>query len=873
MAPFSYMQLANSRQIESIYSAYQKDPSSVESSWRYFFEGMEFGGYESPKEGGDFRLFGLIESYRKFGHLKAMTNPLQKECNRPHELEISALGFKVDELKKSFLTYGLLEQKEAPLEKIIEALEQIYCGTVSVEYMGCHYPDMERWIQERIEKSRFQPKLTVEEKKLLFEQLNRAELFETFIHTRYVGQKRFSLEGTETVIPVLADLIETSGSQQVVIGMAHRGRLNVLANILQKSYAAIFSEFEDFLDPDWVGGDGDVKYHKGFSTKIKSREGRTIHLSLTSNPSHLESVNPVAMGKAYAKLLQYPDRQTVPILIHGDSSIAGQGVVYEAMQLSQVPGYATGGTLHVVINNQIGFTTLPDEYRSTPCSTDIAHAFSAPVFHVNAEDPQACAYVARLATEIRNEFHCDVFIEINGYRKYGHNESDEPAFTQPLHYEMIRAKKSIREIYRDQLLAEGSVEKSFVEMAEKQFHEQLAFELEEFKVKPMRIPDEAFGGVWEGFVAPTDSQVLESVPTAVDESLLRQIAKRVERVPEGFNIHRKLEKLVKQRAERLDGEIDWGTAEQLAFGSILEQGHSIRISGQDSQRGTFSHRHAAWVDQKSGEKYFPLQQLGDFTVYNSPLSEFGVMGFEFGYSLATPNALICWEAQFGDFANGAQVIIDQYLSCSASKWSRYSGLVLLLPHGYEGQGSEHSSARLERYLQLSAQSNWRVCYPTTPAQYFHLLRRQVATNYRVPLVVMTPKELLRHPQCISQLADLTDGGFEEILVPDVKKARKLIFCSGHVAFDLLGHDDIAVVRIEQLYPLHEKKLQKVLKQFEGAEILWVQEEPQNMGAWSYISPYIPGVAYVGRRAASAPATSSPKRHKMELAEIVKRALG
>ncbi|MCH9703757.1 MAG: 2-oxoglutarate dehydrogenase E1 component, partial [Chlamydiae bacterium] len=637
--------------------------------------------------------------------------------------------------------------------------------------------------------------------------------------------------------------------------------------------AAIFSEFEDFLDPDWVGGDGDVKYHKGFSTKIKSREGRTIHLSLTSNPSHLESVNPVAMGKAYAKLLQYPDRQTVPILIHGDSSIAGQGVVYEAMQLSQVPGYATGGTLHVVINNQIGFTTLPDEYRSTPCSTDIAHAFSAPVFHVNAEDPQACAYVARLATEIRNEFHCDVFIEINGYRKYGHNESDEPAFTQPLHYEMIRAKKSIREIYRDQLLAEGSVEKSFVEMAEKQFHEQLAFELEEFKVKPMRIPDEAFGGVWEGFVAPTDSQVLESVPTAVDESLLRQIAKRVERVPEGFNIHRKLEKLVKQRAERLDGEIDWGTAEQLAFGSILEQGHSIRISGQDSQRGTFSHRHAAWVDQKSGEKYFPLQQLGDFTVYNSPLSEFGVMGFEFGYSLATPNALICWEAQFGDFANGAQVIIDQYLSCSASKWSRYSGLVLLLPHGYEGQGSEHSSARLERYLQLSAQSNWRVCYPTTPAQYFHLLRRQVATNYRVPLVVMTPKELLRHPQCISQLADLTDGGFEEILVPDVKKARKLIFCSGHVAFDLLGHDDIAVVRIEQLYPLHEKKLQKVLKQFEGAEILWVQEEPQNMGAWSYISPYIPGVAYVGRRAASAPATSSPKRHKMELAEIVKRALG
>ena len=740
--------------------------------------------------------------------------------------------------------------------------------------MGCHFPEMERWIQERVEKSRFRPELSLEDKKQLFGQLNRAELFETFIHTRYVGQKRFSLEGAETLIPILADLIEKSASEEVVIGMAHRGRLNVLANILQKSYTAIFSEFEDFLDPNWVGGDGDVKYHKGFSANVKTAGGKEVHLSLTSNPSHLESVNPVAMGKAYAKLKLHPERKAMPILIHGDSSIAGQGIVYEALQLSQVPGYGTSGTMHVIINNQVGFTTLPAEYRSTACSTDIAHAFSAPVFHVNAEDPEACAYVSKLACEIRETFHCDVFIELNGYRKYGHNESDEPAYTQPLEYQKIRSKKTIREIYRDQLLQEGALEQAFAEKAEKEFHKQLAFELEEFKVKPSRKPDEAFGGEWEGFVAPTFEQLLEPVNTAVDAATLRQIAEEMSKIPEGFNIHKKLAKLVENRSERLDGKIDWGTAEHLAFGSILKDGHAVRLSGQDSQRGTFSHRHAAWVDQKSGKKYFPLQQLGDFTVYNSPLSEFAVMGFEFGYSVANPKSLTCWEAQFGDFANGAQVIIDQYLCCSASKWTRYSGLALLLPHGYEGQGSEHSSCRLERYLQLSAQGNWRVVYPTTPAQFFHLLRRQVLTNYRVPLIALTPKELLRHPECISELSDLTEGKFEEIICNRVEKPRKLLLCSGHVVFDLLGHEDISVARIEQLYPLHEEKLQEILEQHKDVEeILWVQEEPKNMGAWSYIAPLLPKeVKYVGRLAAAAPATSSPKRHKKELEAIIERAL-
>jgi len=871
---FSYMQLANAEEVDALYAAYLADPKSVESSWRYFFDGMEFGQYEKPKEGGvDFRLYGLVDAYRKFGHLKARTNPLALGEKRPHELEITSLGFKVDELKKEFPTMGLLAEARAPLEKIIATLEAIYCGTVSVEYMGCHFPELERWIQERIEKSRFRPQLSLEEKKELFGQLNRAELFETFIHTRYVGQKRFSLEGVETLIPIVADLIDKSRVDEVVIGMAHRGRLNVLANILQKSNSAIFSEFEDFVDPNWVFGDGDVKYHKGYSSDIVTASGQIVHVSLTSNPSHLESVNPVAMGKAYAKLQLHPKRQTMPILIHGDSSIAGQGVVYESLQLSQLPGYGTGGTIHVIVNNQIGFTTLPEEYRSSRASTDIAHAFSCPVFHVNAEDPEACSYISRLAIEIRNTFHCDVFIELNGYRKYGHNESDEPAFTQPLQYQIIRSKKSIREIYRDQLFQEGSLEKAFAEKAEKEFHEQLAFELEEFKVKPSGKPDDVFSREWEGFIAPNSAKLLEPVKTAVAENKLRHIAKEITAVPENFDIHKKLAKLVELRLQRLDGEIDWGLAEHLAFGSILMDGQAVRLSGQDSERGTFSHRHAALVDQKSGKKYFPLQRLGSFAVYNSPLSEFSVMGFEFGYSLCAPQSLVCWEAQFGDFANGAQVIIDQYLCCSASKWSRYSGLVLLLPHGYEGGGSEHSSCRLERYLQLSAQGNWRVIYPTTPAQYFHALRRQMATNYRVPLITLTPKELLRHPKCISTLKDFTEGQFEEILCTPVKNPRKLLLCTGHIAFDLIGQEDIAIARIEQLYPLHEEKLEALFEQYKGVqEILWVQEEPENMGAWSYIAPKLPrSVQYVGRPAAPTPATSSHKRHKKELESIIERA--
>lgn len=870
------MQLANAKEIEKIYKAYLADPKNVENSWRYFFEGMEFGQLEKQEE-GDVRIFQLIQAYRRFGYLKAKINPIATEIPTPKELKLQNFGFQERDLHKRFSS----PLKEGTLAEIIEKLEEIYCQKLGVEYVGCRFPEMEMWIQEQIETSSAQLKLSFDEKKQLFDQLNCAELFETFLHTKYVGQKRFSLEGLETLIPVLSDIIESSEAHEVVIGMAHRGRLNVLANILQKSYSAIFSEFEDILDPNWSGGDGDVKYHKGFSADIVTPKGRYVHVSLTANPSHLESVNPVALGKVYAKRELHPDRTILPILIHGDSSIAGQGVVYETMQLSELPGYGVGGAIHIVLNNQIGFTTLPEEYRSMRQSTDIAKAFASPVFHVNAEDVESCLYVSRLSCALLNRFHCDVFIELNGYRKYGHNESDEPAFTQPIEYKIIRSKKTIREIYRDHLLQEGILEQIFVESAEKRFHEQLSFELEEFKVNPKKSLEHAFDGEWKSYLRPNIQEFFERVPTAVPEERLKEIAVKMSYIPEGFTIHKKLAKLVEERLKKIDGDIDWGLAEHLAFGSILMEEKRVRLSGQDSQRGTFTQRHAVWVDQKTGKKHFPLATLGAFTVYNSPLSEFGVMGFEFGYSLANPHALVLWEAQFGDFANGAQVIIDQYLSGSSSKWMRYSGLVLLLPHGYEGQGSEHSSARLERFLQLSAESNWQVVYPSTPAQYFHLLRRQINRRIRVPLIVMTPKKLLRHPESVSRLSDFATKTFEEILDDPLpfETCKRLILCTGKIYYDLIAKrkSQVAIIRIEQLYPLHLEKLESLLKKYsEVKEIFWVQEEPQNMGSWNYIFPILRQltslpIQYVGRASSSVPATSSPKKHQSEFMQIMEMA--
>jgi len=898
------MHLANAEMIEKLYAQFLHDPLSVEATWRFFFEGLEFGQYQkgalAPKEGGAFRIYQLIDAYRRFGHLQARINPIARyPSEEAHELTLSSLNFEEKELQQLFPTYGLLSEETAPLSQIITVLKEIYCGTKAIEYIGFHSPEMEKWLQSQIEPSRFFPNFSIEKKKNILDCLNKAELFETFLHTKYVGQKRFSLEGGETLIPILGEIIEMgaeSGMDECVIGMAHRGRLNVLANIMNKSFSMIFSEFEDYYDPDASDISGDVKYHKGFSSTITTTKGFKIHISLAENASHLESVDPIVEGKVKAKQEQRGDKdknKVIPILIHGDASLSGQGVVYETLQMYQLPAYSTGGTLHIVVNNQIGFTTLPPEYQSTNYCTNLALAFGFPVFHVNAEDPEGCVYATQLALRLRHLFHCDVFIELNCYRKYGHNESDEPFFTQPLHYQLIRQKKSIREIYRDTLIHQGVVEKEMALKLEEEFKKALYFELEELKIKKEPPQTEAFGGVWKEYRKATKSELFHPVVTAVDGALLKEIAERISAVPKDFAVHKKLLKLIEERQKMGADQrpIDWAMAEHLAFGSLLWEGIPVRLAGQDCQRGTFTQRHAVWVDQQSGDKYFPLAHLkegqGKFAAINSPLSEFAGLGFEYGYSLAYPSALVLWEAQFGDFANGGQVIFDQYLSASAQKWQRYSGLTVLLPHGYEGQGPEHSSARLERFLQLAAESNIQVVNPTTPAQYFHLLRRQVKRNIRIPLIVMTPKGLLRHHECVSSMEQLSKGRFQEILDDPLGKeqASRLIFCSGRVYYDLIKERNkrsashVAIIRIEQLYPLHHDAIMQVLGKYRASkEFYWVQEEPRNMGAFCYILctlkellPKEKPLQYVGRNRSASTATGSHKLHEKEHEQLMNMA--
>ncbi len=883
---FSYMQLANVKTLERLHEQFKADPNSVDASWRYFFEGVEFGGFESSKA-LDVRSFDLIDMYRRYGHLKADINPIAlMPIASPAELNLARASLNASDLQKSFPTFGILPQKEAPLEKIIQRLEQIYCGTIGFEYMTCPY-ELQHFIRKRVEVMR--ATLSIDQKQTILKHLNRAELFELFLHKRYVGQKRFSLEGAETLIPIMNEIVDSgseAGVREIIIGMAHRGRLNVLTNVLGKSYRMVFSEFEDFYDPKWMGGDGDVKYHKGFSSTVSARGAHLVRLSVTANPSHLESVCPVVEGRVFAKQIQKEDEQkieTLAVLVHGDASLPGQGIVYETLQLSGLKGYGTGGTIHICIENQIGFTTTSSEYRSMRYSTDLANSFGYPVFHVNADDPEASVFAANLALEIRQKFHVDVFINMVCYRKYGHNEGDEPLFTQPLQYQLIQKKKSVRELYRDHLIEKGALVTEMALQLEKEFQKELTLEVDEMSQKKERSIESAFEDRWKPFRKADKATLFDRVQTAVCGKTLKKIAKKFSTIPEGFAIHTKLQKLVEERLKRIDGKIDWALAEHLAFASLLLEGVAVRLSGQDSQRGTFTQRHAVWVDQERGASYYPLSNLSKgqarFDVYNSPLSEFAVLGFEFGYSLAAPYSLVLWEAQFGDFANGAQVIIDQYLSVSEQKWRRFSGLVLLLPHGYEGQGAEHSSARIERYLQLCGNGNMQVVYPTTPAQYFHLLRRQIIREIRIPLIVMTPKGLLRHPECVSSLADFESGTFEEILDGGVGSEVRLILCSGRIYYDLLAKNrkDTALVRIEQLYPLAKDQLKALLKKYNQAkEIIWVQEEPQNMGAWNYIYPIlkkmgIVHVRYVGRKRAAATATGSHVMHDKEQKQLIEQA--
>ncbi|PJD95376.1 MAG: 2-oxoglutarate dehydrogenase E1 component [Parachlamydia sp.] len=898
---------ANLSLVDEMYEKFRADPHSVDSSWRLLFEG------ETPKmvtpvlkgeqeinrlmvdqlTSGGVRIAHLIEAYRTYGHYLAKVNPLATEpLEEPWQLKLETLGFSESELNNRFPTDGLLKESTATLQQIIDYLRETYCGNIGIEYMGLENPDMEHWLQNQIEPNQFKIALNFEQKRMILQHLNKSELFELFLHTKYTGQKRFSLEGGETLIPILEATIQTGsqlGIEEFVLGMAHRGRLNVLTNILEKSYVDIFSEFEEGYIPDSFEGSGDVKYHKGFNAHVKTRAGKTVRVDMPPNPSHLESVDPIVEGEVFARQLLINDetkKKIIPILVHGDAAIAGQGICYETMQLYKLPGYSTGGTLHIVINNQIGFTTLPEDSRSTHYCTDIARTFRAPVFHVNAEDPEACIYATNLAIELRQKYQCDVFIDLNCYRKFGHNETDEPAYTQPYQYSLIRQKKPIRELYRDALIQQGILEKQMAESLEKEFKEALQKALNEIKIPQKKTSPVKFSKIKEFF---------RDYKTAVSPKILREVTDQLCAIPPDFALHKKLENLIKERQQMGHGEkpIDWGMGETLAYGSLLWDGVSIRLAGQDVCRGTFSHRHAMLMDQKLNKPYFPLQHLkenqGRFDVINSPLSEYAGLGFEFGYSIGNPKALVIWEAQFGDFANGAQIIIDQYIAAAEEKWGQKTRIALFLPHGYEGQGPEHSSGRIERFLTLAGDSNMQVVYPSTPAQLFHLIRRQAILTEAKPLIVFTPKGLLRHPACVSTLEDLAKGAFEEILDDPrpLKKVKDLIFCSGRIYYDLDEErqkreiNDMALIRIEQLYPFAQDKIKALLKKYKGFKrCVWVQEEPHNMGAWSFIHPHLNEllpdsieIEYIGRACCASPAVGSYVLHKQQHAEIMQQLFG
>lgn len=869
--PLSYAHLGNLGEIESLYRMYLKNPEGVDASWRYFFEGMLLG---ASREGGNEQVYALVEAYRRYGHLKASCNPIALEPPVVVE-ELKLERFGLSDLGLEVPGYGVLAKARCTLKELIEALEKIYCQRIGFEYMDVDDFRVRDFLKGAIETQGL-PSISKEKKLALLTQLSKAELLEAFLHTKYVGQKRFSLEGAETLIPLLIALIEKSaefGVEGVVLGMSHRGRLNVLANLLNKSYTHIFHEFEDTYAPALSEGSGDVKYHKGFFGELDIGEAKKVKMILTPNPSHLESPDPIVEGVARA-LSDVLKEKVVPLVIHGDSAFAGQGVVYETLQMMRLEGYQTQGTLQIIANNQIGFTTTPREGRSTRYSCSLARAFGCPIFHVNAEDPISCVQVAFLAAEVRERFKCDVFIDLCGYRKYGHNEGDEPFFTQPLEYALIRQKKSIYELYREDLVAKGVLTREQANEEADSFRAHLQGALEQVKSGPPPSPVDCSEGI--------ESEI----PTAISPERLKQLAARCCAVPEGFRLHPKLTRLLHERQEKFNHpetmpSIDWATAEQLVFASLLEDKVPIRLSGQDSQRGTFSHRHIVWTDQVTGATYCPFEkQSTPAFFYNSPLSEYAVLGFDFGYSMAGTGAFVLWEAQFGDFANGAQIIIDQYISSGEQKWGIKSNLTLLLPHGYEGQGPDHSSARLERFLQLCAQENMRVALCSTPAQLFHLLRQQALRTVKKPLILFTPKGLLRHPRCVSSRSDFSTEHFQEIIddAGRYRQASRVALCTGRIYYDLLeerarrGSTDVALIRIEQLYPFPQKALEALLKTYSGQRF-WVQEEPQNMGAWSFIEQRIRPLSYVGRSASASTATSSHVRHQEELTHLLNSLFG
>lgn len=911
MKDYSYVFNAHPTFIESMFKQYQADPTSVEDGWRTFFEGFEFAngsngavaahGDVIPEEftAKEFGVLSIIHGFRSRGHLLATTNPIRERRDRLPHLDLSDYGLHESDLGKISYAGAELGMKDATLQEIVDRCRVIYCGNLGVEYAHIENREKRMWLRDKIEQRDLKGDygLSLDKKTRILEKLNGAVIFEKFLHTKYVGQKRFSLEGGESTIAAL-DAIITKGAddkvEEVVIGMAHRGRLNVLANIMGKTYEHIFNEFEGTAVPDLSYGDGDVKYHLGYSSQVDTPSGKKVHLKMTPNPSHLESVDPVLEGFARAKADMLYDGdydRILPILIHGDAAVAGQGVVYETVQMSQLEGYYTGGTIHFVINNQIGFTTDFDDARSSTYCTAAASLVQAPVFHVNGDDPEAVVFAAELAAEYRQKFNNDVFIDMVCYRKHGHNEGDDPKFTQPQMYQIINEHHNPREVYLQKLLQAGTVEASLAESMEKTFWGELQSRLDLVKEQPLDYVYQEPENAWRKLQKGVNTLNIQPTPaTGISKASIKQIIDHLMTIPKGFTPLSKVKRLQKGKQKLLDeNKLDWAMGELLAYGSILTDGRNIRMSGQDVKRGTFSHRHAVFNDVKTSEQYNRLNHIqddqGEFMIYNSLLSEFAVMGFEYGYSLASPDHLVIWEAQFGDFYNGAQTIVDQYISAAESKWRRMSGLVLLLPHGYAGQGPEHSSARPERFLQSCAEYNMTVANATTPANLFHLLRRQLAYKYRKPLVIMSPKSLLRHPLCVSDLSEFETGTkFREVIddtYATAKNVKTLLLCSGKVYYDLLnkqqedGRDDVAVVRVEQLYPFPEKQVQAIFDKYGKADKYWVQEEPRNMGSWDYLLRYWRKVdiEVICRKISASPATGYKKVHDAQQAEIVDKAFG
>ena len=898
MDKYSFLNAAHTAHFAEMYDQYLINPDSVEPSWRAFFQGFDFGmeqqaDVEIPDDVlKEFRVVKLIDAYRGSGHLFTKTNPVRKRRQYKPTLDIKNFGLDQDDLTTVFSAGDIIGIGAATLADIIIHLERIYCESIGMEYMYIRHPERVNWIQKWVNKNGNHPNFNKEQKTHILKKLNEAVTFEQFLHTKYVGQKRFSLEGGESLIPAIDALIETAaldGVEQFVFGMAHRGRLNTLTNIFGKSAADIFSEFDgkDYEDEVF---DGDVKYHLGWTSNRMTDSGLWVNLNIAPNPSHLEAVNAVVEGITRAKQDRtYADqpKKVMPILIHGDAAIAAQGVVYEVVQMAQLEGYKTGGTIHIVVNNQIGFTTNYLDGRSSTYCTDVGKATLSPVLHVNADDVEAVVHAIHFAVAYRNRFKRDVFIDLLGYRKYGHNEGDEPRFTQPKLYKAIANHKNPRDIYAEKLISERVITHHELDQMEKVYKTRMEEKLEVSRKEENTIITPFMQDEWEGFQRVKVDEMLESVDTSCDIKTLEKVGSAITKLPEDKSFIRKIQRLTGERHKMFfeTKTLDWAMGEMLAYGSLLAEGHDVRVSGQDVERGTFSHRHAVIKVEDSEEELILLNSIaedqGQFSIYNSLLSEYGVMGFDYGYALARPKSLTIWEAQFGDFSNGAQIMIDQYLSSAEDKWKLQNGLVLLLPHGYEGQGAEHSSARMERYLQLCAKDNMYVVDVTTPANLFHVLRRQVKPHFRKPLVVFTPKSLLRHPKVVSSIDEFTTGAFQTVIVEDlipIKNTKTLVFCTGKFYYDLiderekLGRDDVAIIRLEQLFPLPKKEIDNILADYTHvSDVVWAQEEPRNMGAWSHLLLHLPAAQQfrvASRRFYGTPAAGSATRFKRRHQQVL-----